>query len=73
MNEDTNFLSKDNLSADVQQYEQSLQQLQDLVKQIESKETSFSELLQKVTTANELAETCKQNLRQVSQKMNLEK
>jgi len=38
---------KDKLSKEVNNYEITLSQLQDLVQQIESNETSFSELLEK--------------------------
>jgi exodeoxyribonuclease VII small subunit len=60
---------KDKLSKEVNNYETTLSQLQDLVQQIESNETSFSELLEKVQTANNLVDTCKKSLKNVTEIM----
>ena len=60
---------KDKLSKEVNNYETTLSQLQDLVQQIESNETSFSELLEKVQTANKLVDTCKKSLKNVAEIM----
>jgi exodeoxyribonuclease VII small subunit len=60
---------KDKLSKEVNNYETTLSQLQDLVQQIESNETSFSELLEKVQTANNLVDTCKKSLKNVAEIM----
>ena len=60
---------KDKLSKEVNNYETTLSQLQNLVQQIESNETSFSELLEKVQTANNLVDTCKKSLKNVTEIM----
>lgn len=58
---------KDKLSKEVNNYEETLSKLQNLVQQIESGETSFAELLQKVQTANTLVNDCKDNLRKIGE------
>jgi exodeoxyribonuclease VII small subunit len=66
---DTIIFMKDKLSKEVNNYETTLSQLQNLVQQIESNETSFSELLEKVQTANNLVDTCKKSLKNVTEIM----